>query len=113
MGAVVRQLHGADESWLVSWRPVGVAGAPEQDQLRGEVADPAEFFELVDCLGAWGRPQRFWIEPAIEGSSSDPAQPLRLATREPGKSLQIDQSLRGRKGEQCCSREHDRVPELL
>jgi hypothetical protein len=73
MGTVVRELHGADESGLVSWRPVGVAGAPQQDQLRGEVADPAEFLELVDCLGARQRPQRFWIEPAIEGSSSDPA----------------------------------------
>src|SRR5580704_7941294 len=84
MGTVVRQLHGADEPRLVSWRPVGVAGAPQQDQLRGEVADPAEFFELADCLGARERAQRCWIEPAIEGSSSDPAEPLGLATESPG-----------------------------
>jgi hypothetical protein len=72
MGTVVRQLHGADESGLVSWRPVGVTGAPQQDQLGGEVADPAELFELIDRLCARERPQRLWIEPAVEGSSSDP-----------------------------------------
>src|SRR5580704_10590178 len=108
MGTVVRQLHSADKSELVSWRPVGFSGAPQQDQLRGEVADPIEFLELVDCLRARERPQRFWMEPAIEGGSSDPAEPLRLAPRESGKSLKIDQSLRRGKGEKRCSSEHHR-----